>query len=179
MKIVGLVGTIFGSKTKIALTHLKFSDNINYEILDLANYNLEFSDGRAFNEYNEDTINLINTLMDADAIVIGTPIYQASIPGSLKNLFDLLPVDAIRDKPVGILVSSGSDKHYLVAQYQLIPVLDYLKADVINKYVYITQEHYQVNKIVSDDIDFRMEELVKIIEEKAKLYKEKMDLYDF
>ena len=179
MKIVGLVGTIFGSKTKIALNHLKFSDNINYEILDLANYNLEFSDGRAFNEYNEDTINLINTLMDADAIVIGTPIYQASIPGSLKNLFDLLPVDAIRDKPVGILVSSGSDKHYLVAQYQLIPVLDYLKADVINKYVYITQEHYQVNKIVSDDIDFRMEQLVKVIEEKAKLYKEKMDLYDF
>lgn len=179
MKIVGLVGTVFGSKTKIALNHLEFSVDIDYEVLDLANYNLEFADGRAFNEYNEDTVNLINTLMEADAIVIGTPIYQASIPGALKNLFDLLPLDSLRDKPVGILVSSGSDKHYLVAQYQLIPILDYLKADVISKYVYITQEHYHVNKIVSDDIDFRMEELVKVVEEKATAYCKKMNMFDF
>lgn len=77
--------------------------------------------------------------MDSDSIILGVAIYQALMPGILKNLFDLFPVDAIRDVPVGLVVTSGSDKHYLVAEYQDIPLLNYLKADVINKYIYYTK----------------------------------------
>lgn len=179
MKIVGIIGTVFGTKTSIALNHFKTHNNLEMDIIDLADYKLEFADSRFLNEYNDDTIKVINKIMEADAIVIATPVYQASIPGSLKNLFDLLPLDAIRDKTVGILVSSGSDKHYLVAEYQLIPILNYLKANVINKYVYITLEDYNVNKIDNSSIDMRMEDLSKEIHSRIKSYKDQFNSYDF
>lgn len=179
MKILGIVGTVFGSKTKISLNEIKFSPNTSYEIIDLADYNLPFADGRFLNEYDSSVLNLINKIIDADALVIGFPVYQASIPGSLKNLFDLLPIDSIKNKPVGVISTSGSDKHYLVAEYQLIPILNYLKADVINKYVYITQKDFAVDSIINDGIILRLENLAKELENKVLKYQEKMKLFDF
>ena len=96
-----------------------------------------------------------------------------------KNLFDLFPVDTIKDKPVGIIITSGSNNHYLVAEYQLVPILNYLKADVINKYVYVTQEDFGVNTIVNEGIDIRLETLASELEARAKRYQELLASYDF
>jgi FMN reductase len=72
-------------------------------------------------DYEGDTAFVTKKIMEADAIVIGTPIFQASIPATLKNIFDLLPVNAFRDKVVSVLVTAGSSKHYLVPEQQLKP----------------------------------------------------------
>jgi FMN reductase len=61
--------------------------------------------------------------MDADAIIIGTPIFQASIPAALKNVFDLLPTSAFLDKVVGVIATAGSSKHYLIPAQHLLPIL--------------------------------------------------------
>lgn len=84
-------------------------------LLDLAEYKMEFSDGRNYFEYDGDTKYVTETIMAADAIVIGTPTFQASIPATLKNIFDLLPVNAFRDKVVSIVVTAGTSKHYLTS----------------------------------------------------------------
>ncbi|HJA72842.1 MAG TPA: NAD(P)H-dependent oxidoreductase [Candidatus Limosilactobacillus faecipullorum] len=60
-------------------------------LLDLRKLNLVFSDGRDFREYNGDTRLVADTIMNADALIFGTPVYQASISGALKNVLDLLP----------------------------------------------------------------------------------------
>src|SRR5690625_5757452 len=103
MKIVALSGSIVGSKTKTAMlkTVEIFSQKYpqhEVTLLDLADYTLEFSDGRNYFEYEGDTKYVTETIMAADAIIIGTPTFQASIPATLKNIFDLLPVNAFRDK---------------------------------------------------------------------------------
>lgn len=66
-------------------------------LIDLAEYDIQFSDGRDYWEYEGDTRYVARTVMEADAIIIGTPIFQASIPATLKNIFDLLPFSAFRD----------------------------------------------------------------------------------
>ena len=58
---------------------------------------------------------------------IGFPIFQASIPGSLKNVFDLLPVNAFHDKVIGLVATAGSSKHYLIPEMHLKPILSYMK----------------------------------------------------
>lgn len=63
-------------------------------LLDLAEHNLVFGDGRNYREYEGDTRYVAETIMAADALIIGTPTFQASIPATLKNVFDLLPVNA-------------------------------------------------------------------------------------
>src|SRR5699024_4270848 len=93
-------------------------------------------------------------------IFIGTPIFQASIPGTLKNLFDLLPADGFRDKTVGLVVTAGSLRHYLVAEQQLKPILSYMKANIVQSYVYITDLDFSKEGIESDDILLRLDNLI-------------------
>src|SRR5690625_2691582 len=96
MKIVIVSGSIIGSKTKTAMLELEkiikeTSPEHVVTTLDLAEYELQFSDGRNYMEYDGDTKYVAETVMEADAIIFGTPIFQASIPATLKNIFDLLP----------------------------------------------------------------------------------------
>ncbi|MDR2285667.1 MAG: NAD(P)H-dependent oxidoreductase, partial [Sphingobacterium sp.] len=108
MKIIGLSASIAGKKTRIAVDYTlkkikEFKPDVDVELVDLAEYNMVFSDGRDYRDYTGDTKKLIKKLMEADAYVIGTPTYQSSIPGVLKNVFDLLPVDSFKDKVISIL----------------------------------------------------------------------------
>lgn len=103
MKIVGLSGSNVGTKTRTAMDYTlkaakdKYPD-MEVTLIDLAEYEVQFSDGRDYWEYEGDTGYVAQTVMEADAIIIGTPIFQASIPAALKNIFDLLPVNAFRDR---------------------------------------------------------------------------------
>ncbi len=166
MKIVALAGSIVGSKTKTAM--LKTVEMLKQKypeheviLLDLAEYTVEFSDGRNYFEYEGDTKYITETIMTADAIIIGTPTFQASIPATLKNIFDLLPVNAFRDKVVSSIVTAGSAKHYLMVEQQLKPILAYMKAHIVPTYVFIEEKDFLRKEIVNDDILFRLERLVE------------------
>jgi len=166
MKIVALAGSIIGTNTKTALTKTVeiFSEKYpqhEIKLLDLADYTLQFSDGRNYFEYEGDTKYVTETIMAADAIVIGTPTFQASIPGTLKNIFDLLPVNAFREKIVSIIVTAGSAKHYLMVEQQLKPILAYMKAHIVPTYVFIEEKDFLRQEIVNDDILFRIERLAE------------------
>ncbi|MEH7226450.1 NADPH-dependent FMN reductase [Bacillus sp. JJ1566] len=164
MKIVALAGSIVGSKTKTAM--LKTKEILEQKfpeheiiLLDLADYKLEFSDGRNYFEYEGDTKYVTETIMSADAIIIGTPTFQASIPATLKNIFDLLPVNAFRDKVVSVVVTAGTPKHYLMVEQQLKPILAYMKAHIVPTYVFIEEKDFLRKEIINDDILFRLDRL--------------------
>lgn len=166
MKIALLSGSIVGSKTRTAMeytlkiTHEKYPE-AEITLLDLAEFEMVFSDGRNYWEYEGDTKSVTEIIMAADAIVIGTPTFQASIPATLKNIFDLLPVNAFRDKVVSILVTAGTAKHYLMVEQQLKPILAYMKAHIVPTYVFIEEQDFLRKEIVNDDVLFRLERLVE------------------
>ncbi|MEK3886231.1 NADPH-dependent FMN reductase [Bacillus sp. FSL K6-3431] len=188
MKIVGISGSVVGSKTKTAMNYVskEISEKYpeaEYTLIDLAEHNVQFSDGRNYLEYDGDTGFVTKQMMEADAILIGTPIFQASIPGTLKNIFDLLPVHAFRDKVVSILVTAGSSKHFLVAEQQLKPILAYMKGQIVQTYVFIEEKDFNRKEIVNDDVLFRMERLVEdtvlLTDTYTKLREDKEAKYDF
>ena len=99
MRVVVLSGSNVGTKTRTAMNYTVAEIEKNYPdsevtLLDLAEYQMQFSDGRNYLEYEGDTKYIAETMMNANALFIGTPIFQASIPASLKNVFDLLPEKA-------------------------------------------------------------------------------------
>lgn len=166
MKMVGISGSAVGSKTRTAMNYAlkiareKYPD-AEITLLDLAEFEMVFSDGRNYWEYEGDTKYVTETIMAADALLIGTPTFQASIPATLKNIFDLLPVNAFRDKIVSILVTAGTAKHYLMAEQQLKPILAYMKAHIVPSYVFIEEKDFLRKEIVNDDVLFRLERLVE------------------
>lgn len=188
MKIVGIAGSNVGTKTRTAMdltlkkAREKYPD-AEITLLDLAEYNLVFSDGRNYTDYEGDTKFVTETIMGADALIIGTPTFQASIPATLKNIFDLLPVNAFRDKVVSVLVTAGTSKHYLMAEQQLKPILSYMKAHIVPTYVFIEEKDFNRKEIINDDIHFRLERLVEdtvlLVDAYTRIREQKDAEYDF
>ncbi|MBN6205097.1 NAD(P)H-dependent oxidoreductase [Ralstonia pickettii] len=166
MKVALLQGSIVGTKTRTAMEYVQrvFKDNyseIEVTMLDLAKYNIPFSDGRNYLEYTGDAGYVTKVLMDADIIIIGTPIFQASIPATLKNIFDLLPEQALMNKVVSIIVTAGSPKHYLIPETQIKPIIAYMKGQITQSYVFIEEKDFYLKEIINDDVLFRIDRLIE------------------
>jgi FMN reductase/FAD reductase [NAD(P)H] len=165
MKLLGISGTIVGTKslviTKKVLEEIKNADpSLETEILDLKQFDVQFCDGRDPSTYTDDTKKVIDTVSSADIIIITTPIFQGSITGVLKNLFDLLPVNVLRHKVVGMVAVGGTYQHYLVLENQLRPILGYFRAFVAPGHVYAHNEHFnEINEIVDLEVLRRIKNL--------------------
>jgi FAD reductase [NAD(P)H] len=174
MKLLGISGTIIGSKTlavveKVIELARKYDPQIETEILDLKKFDVQFCDGRHPSTYEGDTKKVIDMVSAADSYIIGTPIFQASLSGALKNLFDLVPPSVFRNKVIGFIATGGTYQHYLVIENQLKPIAGYFRAYIAPDYVYVHTDHFnRNNEIIDDDIKLRMENLAKEVVHMSK-----------
>ncbi|MGQ3380783.1 NADPH-dependent FMN reductase [Priestia endophytica] len=167
MKLLGISGTITGSKTAIVIQNLleevkRNNPEIEVELLDMKNYDVQFCDGRNPSTYNEDTRKVIDIVSSADFYIIGTPIFQGSITGVLKNLFDLIPPTSFRNKVMGFAATGGTYQHYLVIENQLKPIAGYFRSFVAPSYVYAHNSHFNDQKeLVDEEVITRVNNLAK------------------
>lgn len=168
MKVLFVDGTIIGSKTGAVLDTVETyvretNEDFAIERMDLASYEHQFVDGRPSEQYNEDMKKLVKKFEEADGYIIATPIFQGSIPGVLKNAFDMLHPHAMRYKPVSIVANGGTYQHHLVVENQLKPILDYFRCLVTPNYVYTHSGHFdQDNRIIDEDVHNRLRELARV-----------------
>jgi FMN reductase len=126
------------------------SDDIEVEVINLADTAVEVCDGRALDRYSAPTRQAVERISDAAAVLIAAPVYRASFPGVLKNLLDIAPVAALQGKPVGIVAMGGSPHHYLAIDSQLRPVLGWFGALVAPTAVYLTGTDFRDGELVAD-----------------------------
>jgi chromate reductase, NAD(P)H dehydrogenase (quinone) len=140
---------------------------------------LEIFDGLAdVPPYNEDedvdpappaVQRLREAIAGADAVLIATPEYNASIPGHLKNALDWasrpFPDNAFRGKPVAVIGASTSMFGAVWAQAELRKVLGAIGARVIDRELPIStaEEAFDAQFQLVDDE--HRERLVGILEE--------------
>lgn len=189
MKILVLSASNIGKKTKTATEalfkalHHAYEDAHMMKYINLQEKEIQFSDGRNYLDYSGDTAEVTKSIMDSDVIFIGTPIFQASIPASLKNIFDLLPQNALQFKTVGIMVTAGSDKHFMIPEMQLKPILAYMKANIVPNYVFLLDIELIDDEITSDDVHFRMDTLIEdtmiLAEAYQEVWEKQEDSYGF
>jgi FMN reductase len=120
------------------------------EILNLAATPVAICDGRKLEDYDATTQDAVARVQGADAVLLAAPVYRASFPGVLKNLLDLLPVEALRDKPVGIVAMGGSPHHYLGVDGHMRLVLAWFGALTMPNSVYLTGRDFAEGKLASD-----------------------------
>lgn len=119
MLIVGICGSSAASGRTRALIDLalegaaRASGSVTTAVLDLASTRLQFADGRSTEEYDEPTRAVLATIRQADAYVIGSPMYRGSMTGALKNLLDLVAAEDVVGKAVALVATGGTDHHYL------------------------------------------------------------------
>ncbi len=137
---------------------------VETEVLELRDYDLDFCDGRAPEQYSPDTQAALALVEAADAYLVATPIYRASYTGALKNFFDLVPndpngQDPLRGKVVGLLATGGSDHHYLVLEHQLRPLFGFFGAQTLARAVYANPKDFNAAKQVEGKLVGELEQL--------------------
>lgn len=167
MKLLGISGTIIGAKTSIIVNKVleeakQAAPEIEVELLDLRNYQISMCDGRDPSIYPDDTKKVIDIVSSADFYVIGTPIFQGSMTGALKNLLDHIHPQALRNKVIGFVANGGTYQHFLVVENQLKPIAGYFRAYVAPGYVYAHTDHFnQQNEIQDQKVLTRITSLAK------------------
>lgn len=165
MKLVGISGSpSVRSKTLLAVRRaLEFAAESDAELevtlINLRDYDIVFCDGREPELYEGDTRTVIDEVTSADAVIVGSPMYRGSYTGRLKNLFDVLPNDAVRGKPVGLIATGGSDHHYLAIDHELRPLMAFFGAHTIPGAVYANNGHYSGGELVDEEVLDRLRDV--------------------
>jgi FMN reductase len=174
MKILLVDGTIFGRKTGVLLEQVQqyiseISTDLELEILYFSKLQHQILDGSPL---NDDMKQMIQKFEEADGFVFASPIFQASIPGVLKNAFDMIPPKSLRYKPAAIVGNGGTYQHHLVLEQHLRPILDYFRCLVTPNYVYTHADHFdKENNIVDEQVHERLRELARVFVQYCEMSK--------
>lgn len=72
----------------------------------------------------------------ADALVVVSPTFQGSYSGLFKSFLDLVEAGMLRGVPVVLAATGGTERHSLVIEHALRPLLTYLGALTVPTGVY-------------------------------------------
>jgi FMN reductase len=123
---------------------------IDVDVMNLAETGVEICDGRPLDGYGTQTRAAVDRIAAAAAVLIAAPVYRASFPGVLKNLLDIVPVEGLQGKPVGIAAMGGSAHHYLAVDTQLRQVLGWFGALVAPTSVYLSGADFRDGALTSE-----------------------------
>jgi FMN reductase len=112
-------------------------DGVSVELIDLATRRIAPADGRPPTALDDDTAATVEAIAGADAVVLATPVYRGSLTGTMKNLLDHVPIEALRDTPVAIVAMGASEHHYLGAERHLRDVLAFFGALIVPTAAYL------------------------------------------
>lgn len=95
---------------------------------------------------------VFDTVAGGDGVIAVTPTFNATFSGLFKSFFDVLPEQALADKPVLIAATGGTDRHSLVLDHALRPMFCYLHALVSPTGVYAATADFGAHTGLSERI---------------------------
>ncbi|MDA0564836.1 FMN reductase [Streptomonospora sp. S1-112] len=106
------------------------------ELVELRDHAHDIADHLLTGFANENLRPVLDRLSAADGLILVTPTFTASYSGLFKSFVDVLDRDAVRGKPVLIGATGGTERHSLMLDHALRPLLAYLRAAVVPIGVY-------------------------------------------
>ena len=107
-----------------------------------------------------DLVAIIDTITNADALVVGSPVYKGTYTGLFKHLFDLIDPKALKDKPIVLTATGGSERHALVVDHGLRPLFAFFSADILSTGIYATEPDFTDYLPASVNLKARIERVV-------------------
>lgn len=129
-------GAVLGSAQRAAAAGLG-----ECAVLDLADVRTGFAGGAPVED--DAMAGAIERLRAADAVIFASPVYRGSFTGVLKNFLDLLPLDALEGKPVGILAMGNTRDHSLGVERHLRDVLAWFGVVVAPTSVFLSAADFE------------------------------------
>ena len=109
----------------------------------------------------------VMAVVEADAVIAATPVFNASYSGLFKSFFDIIDKDSFAGKPVLIAATGGSPRHSMVLDHAVRPMFSYLRAVVVPTGVYAASEDWAGTSgdtaTLADRVDRAAGELVALL----------------
>ena len=166
MRLLGISGSQSSdSRTRAAVAAAvdAAGSSVETDVLHLGEYDLATADGRGIEEYEGDTAEALGKIVDADAYIVGTPVYRASYSGVLKNLLDMVPrgqwqgdVAPFENAAVGLVATGATQNHYLAIDEQLRPVFAFFGAHTVGSGVYADGDAFADGDVIANPIQERL-----------------------
>lgn len=149
------------SRTRALATRLaEYAEGSGREVstLDLGETTVEPFDGRPLDEYGAETVAAVEALLDAEVLLLATPIYFAGYAGGLKDLIDHLPYERFSedDRSAGIVATGRDERHQHVPDSQLRATLVYLGVDVATPTAFATEAAFDEFTLADENVDERL-----------------------
>lgn len=102
----------------------------------------------------------LEAFLQADALIVASPVYKGSYTGLFKHFIDLLDPAALVGKPVLLAASGGGDRHALVIEHQLRPVFGFFEAHTLATGLYVSRSDFTGETLSSETASKRLDRAV-------------------
>lgn len=145
--LIGLAGSLSRpSKTRalIAAAAARTSAfyGISASVHDLDDFGPSLGQARALSDLTPQGRSIVDSLIAADALILGSPVYNGSYTGLFKHLFDLIDPGALAGKPILLTATGGGEKHALVIEHQLRPLFGFFEAATLPTGIYASNADF-------------------------------------
>jgi FMN reductase len=169
-QLIAILGSVTppGRMHRAVEAGLAGSAEFDSRLIDLRTCRVAFADGRAPEEYDDDTPSIIEHVTAADAVILASPVYRGTYTGALKNVLDHLPVQSLGDKPVGIVSMGYTVHHYLGIDWHLRDTLAWFGALVAPTSVYLSAADFH-DGVPTDDVVGELASLIRTLSRLSEL----------
>jgi FMN reductase len=115
--------------------------------------------GSALERDQLDVVSLaaITAVETADLVIAATPVFRGSYTGLFKHFFDFVDQYALAAKPVMLVATGGSERHALVIDFALRPLLGYFQAWSAPMGIYLSSGDFDGTTILNPEVYERIE----------------------
>jgi FMN reductase len=163
--VVGFSGNITRpSKTLAFVDHIAKDiarrHGLAASVYDIEDLGPSFLTARRASDLDARAQAILESIVSADVLVVGSPTYKGSYTGLFKHFFDLVDPSALRGKPVLLTATGGGDRHALIVEHQLRPLFGFFEAFALPTAVYAVDRDFADGVPVSAPILKRLEQAV-------------------
>jgi FMN reductase len=148
----GLVGAVLA---EVAARHL--GDTLH---LDLVDVGPDFATASSARDLGPSAHRVKKAIEEADALVIGSPIYKGAYSGLFKHFFDLFEPASLTDKPVILTATGGSMRHALVIETHLRPLFSFFNVVSAPAGIFATEADFNGYEEIRASLQGRIAEAV-------------------
>lgn len=110
---------------------------------------------------------VVDRVLNADGLIVVTPIFTGSYSGLFKTFFDVLEDGSLAGRPVLLGATGGTERHSLAIDHAMRPLFAYLRALVVPTGVYAASSDWgateEGQQALSDRVERAAAELADLI----------------
>lgn len=116
-------------------------------VVDIAEIAPALAAATSFDRLPAAVVDAHRQLAAADLLVVGSPVYKGSYTGLFKHFLDLLDPSRLSGKVAVLAATGGSDRHALVVEHQLRPLLSFFDVHTVPAAVYACDREFHDRRL--------------------------------